>query len=142
MKEITKLLAVILVLCMAIALCACGKKSEEPAVTTTEAPAGTTEEPIPTTTVKPDDGKVTYTVTVQDENGNPIVGAVVQLCKDVNCNPNVTGADGVATYSLAEDTYKVSFVVMPTGYTHVGTETDYYFAEGSRDLVITLKAAG
>ena len=99
-----------LVLCLALTLLACGKKKETPSATTEAPVPTTTEAPIPTTTVKPDDGKVTYTVTVKDENGNPIVGAVVQLCKDVNCNPSVTGADGVATYSLVEDTYKVSFV--------------------------------
>lgn len=136
-----KLILMALALCVVLTLFACGKKPDEKPEVTTEPPV-TTEEPVPTTTAKPDDGKVTYTVTVKDENGNPIVGAVVQLCKDVNCNPSVTGADGVATYSLAEDTYKVSFVVMPSGYTHSGTETDYYFAEGSRNLTITLKAAG
>ena len=137
-----KMFLMALVLCLVMTLVACGKKSEEPTVTTADVPAGTTEAPVPTTTAKPDDGKVTYTVTVKDENGNPIVGAVVQLCKDINCNPSVTGADGVATYSLAEDTYKVSFVMMPSGYTHSGEATDYYFSEGSRDLTITLKAAG
>lgn len=137
-----KLILLILALCLVMSLFACGKNQDEPNATTEAPVPTTTEAPIPTTTVKPDDGKVIYTVTVKDENGNPIVGAVVQLCKDVNCNPNVTGADGVATYSLAEDTYKVSFVVMPSGYTHSGDATDYYFPEGSRDLTITLKAAG
>lgn len=140
MNRVTKLLAFALVLCVVFTLCACGKKADNPPATTTQPPVTTTEEPTPTTTVS--DGKVTYTVTVQAEDGTPIVGAVVQLCKDVNCNPNVTGADGVATWSIAEDTYKVSFVMLPSGYTYSGSEENFYFAEGSRELTITLKAEG
>ena len=139
MNHMKNLLMFLLALVLVFALCACGEKTENPPVTTTEPPATTT---VPATTEAVDNGKVTYTVTVKAEDGTPIVGAVVQLCKDINCNPNVTGADGVATWTLVADDYKVSFVVMPSGYTYSGSEEAFYFADGSQELTITLKAAG
>ena len=89
---------------------------------------------------EPDDGKVTYTVNVVDEAGNPIAGAMVQLCKDT-CFPGVTDANGVAKFTLAEDEYKVSFLALPAGYTYVDDTQEFYFADGSMELTITLKAA-
>ena len=74
-----------------------------------------------------------------DEAGAPIVGAMVQLCKEA-CVPAVTNAEGVATYSLAKEDYKVSFIQVPAGYT--AEQTEYYFAADSYELTITLKTAG
>ena len=84
------------------------------------------------------DGKALYTVKVVDEGGNPVVGAGVQLCKDT-CLPAITDEDGIAEFRVVEDPeYKVSFMSVPEGFS--GAEEAYYFADGTYELVITLKA--
>ena len=121
-----------LIACLTLSLCACGGEAEpQQTAAPTETVAATDEAPI-------DDGKVTYTVKVVDEGGNPIAGAMVQLCKET-CLPGVTGADGVAVFNVVEDSeYKVSFMSQPAGYE--GMEEAYYFEAGSYELTITLTA--
>lgn len=137
MNNLKSLLAAVLVLAMSLSLCACGGEAETPADTTaapvvTEAPAET-EAPA-------QEVKGGYTITVVDENGNPIAGAMVQMCKDT-CYPGVTDEDGTVTFDLAEDDYKVSFLALPAGYTYVDETQEFHFEEGSMTLTITLKAA-
>jgi hypothetical protein len=140
MKKIS-LLA--LVLCLMLSLCACGG-SEAPAATeapATEAPA--TEAPVteaaPETEATLAEGMAVYTITVVDEGGNPIAGAMVQMCKD-SCIPGMTNAEGVASFTMAEDAYKVSFLTMPAGYELVDETTEFYFESGSTEMTLTLKA--
>lgn len=109
-----KLIVVFLLLAMLLSLCACGsKKAEEPQG---------------------------YTVTVLDENGAPIPGAMVQLCKDV-CVLGVTDADGVAYFDMPEDDYKAAFAVLPSGYTYEDEIQEFFFEKDSKNLTITLKKA-
>ncbi len=122
---------VALLACLTLGLCACGE---------TDTPENTTTAPVETTTAPAEtvaDGKVTYTVKVVDEGGNPVVGAMVQLCKET-CLPGATDAEGVAKFSVVEDDYKVSFMTMPEGYEAEAQE--FYFEAGSYELTITLKA--
>ena len=115
--------------CMLFCLCACGAPAVDPQES---APETTASVPEPT-----DDGKVTYTVKVVDEGGNPVVGAAVQLCKD-SCLPGMTNAEGIATFRTVEDTYKVSFMTMPAGFQADAEE--FYFEDSAFELTITLKA--
>lgn len=139
--NIKKLSVLALVLCLVLSLCACGG-SEAPA---TEAPA--TEAPVteapateaPETEAAIPEGMVQYTITVVDEAGNPIAGAMVQMCKD-SCIPGMTDAAGVASFTMAEDDYKVSFLTMPAGYELVDETSEFYFESGSTEMTITLKA--
>lgn len=124
-----RFLVFLLAVSMLVGLCACA-----PAADATEPSVPVTTE-ADTTPV--DDGKVSYTVKVVDEGGNPVANAAVQLCKD-SCLPGMTDADGVATFRVVEDTYKVSFMVMPAGFEAEAEE--FYFADGSYELTITLKA--
>ncbi len=135
--KLKNILMLVLALCLVFSLCACGGNNETPNNTEeTPAPSSTQEETQESTTA--DDGKVTYTVTVVDEAGNPIVGALVQLCLEA-CIPSVTNAEGKATYTVEEADYKVSFVSMPAGYT--SDVNEFHFEEGSYELTLTLKAA-
>ena len=135
------IIALALALCMMLCLCACGSETapetkpvetEAPVVVATEAPAEETAPAIP-------EGMVQYKVTVVDEAGAPVVGAMVQLCKD-SCVPAVTDANGVATFTLPEDDYKASMLAMPAGFEYAG-EADTFYFEGAYELTITLKAA-
>ena len=140
MRNMKSMIAMALLLCMVLSLCACGKEpaggTEAPQTQGTE-PQQTTENTADTTAAA-EDGKVTYTVTVVDEGGNPISGAMVQLCKDT-CYPGVTNESGQAQFSLAEDTYKVSFLQLPNGFAYVDAE-EFYFDGDATELTITLKA--
>ena len=128
--SIKRFLSFLLVACALLGLCACGEAAADPKEST---PAVTTE----ATTQPVDDGKVTYTVKVVDEGGNPVASAAVQLCKD-SCLPGMTNAEGVATFRVVEDDYKVSFMTMPAGYEAEAEE--FYFDDGAYELTITLKA--
>lgn len=133
--KLKNIFMLLLALCMVFALCACGGN---------ETPNNTEETPAPSSTAAAteestdaEDGKVTYTVKVVDEGGNAVAGAMVQLCLEA-CVPGLTNAEGVATYTLEEADYKVSFVTMPEGYT--SDVTEFHFEEGKYEMTITLKA--
>ncbi|MBQ8683611.1 MAG: Ig-like domain-containing protein [Clostridia bacterium] len=122
------------ILCLLCGLCACSEPAESSA-------PESSEPVITTTTTQPADDKVTYTVTVKDEAGNPIADANVQICSDM-CVPAKTDANGVATWKQEEDEYKVSFLTLPAGYTYVDEGiTNFYFKDDETEMTITLKKA-
>jgi len=135
MKLFRNLVLLMLAVSLMFTLVACGgdNDADKPAEETTDVKTTVADE----TTAEPEDDKVTYTVKVVDENNAPIAGAMVQMCLEA-CLPSLTNDEGVATYNLEEADYKVSFVTVPEGYT---AEEAYYFADGSYELTITLKAA-
>ena len=162
--KIKNVFALLLALCMVFALCACGgnetPKNTDPAPETTQGSANSgssIDEPTlpeseegdetPGETEKTEEnnepeaelpaGQVAYTVTVVDEGGNPVAGALVQICLEA-CFPGVTNAEGKVTYRVEEADYKVSFVSMPAGYT--SDVNEFHFEEGKYELTITLKA--
>lgn len=141
MNLMKRLLAMALALCVMMSLAACSGDGgdETTAPNETTAPVETTA-PAEETTEPADDGMVDYTVTVTDENGNPIAGALVQLCMDT-CYPGATDESGVASFHVAEADYKVSFLSLPEGYTYIGEDEEFYFDAGSTALTIALKAA-
>lgn len=124
-----RFLILTLAVCLLFLLCACGAPAVDSEGSVPETTAATTQ-PV-------DDGKVTYSVKVVDEGGNPVTGAAVQLCKD-SCLPGMTNAEGVASFRTVEDTYKVSFMTMPAGFEADAEE--FYFEDGSFEMTITLKA--
>ena len=140
MKTFLKVMCLVFAATMLLSLCACNNPSgntdpgTKPSVPDSKPTTPTTEPSAPAASG--------YKVTVQDEAGNPIVGALVQLCQDTNCFPSPTGADGVAVFNLEEAEYKVSFLKLPDGYDYTTEETNFYFADGSKELTIVLKTAG
>ena len=114
---------IILLLVVCLLLCACEKPSM-PTVGTvsTTAPAG----------------EVAYTVTVVDQNGEPVTGAVLQLCKEELCQPGVTDENGVFVWYTAPETYKVAFIRMPDGYGYADENAAFYFPDGSQEMKINL----
>lgn len=135
MKQIKPILTVMMVLLLAMSLLACSG-GDDTAITTT---AGTTAaaDDAQTTADTQDDGKTAYSVAVVDAEGNPIAGAMVQLCADT-CYPGVTDASGVAHFSVLENEYKVSFLSVPEGYAAEAEE--FYFEDGATEITLTLTA--
>ena len=146
MKTMKIMLALMLAVSMFLCMAACSSEETEATIVATEA---TTEEATEVTTEATEipteesteslESNPVYTVKVVDEGGNPVEGAMVQLC-DESCYPNVTNAEGVATYALVEANYKASFLKIPEGYELPEGETDFYFEEGSMEMTIVLKA--
>lgn len=146
MKQLKRIVAMTLALMLVLCLCACGQPSQNTngSTTATTDPTsgsiatnpteGNTEPTIP-------EGMAVYTVKVVDEEGNPVVGAMVQVCTDESCLvPAKTDDAGVATFGpAAEGAYHANFLPsVPAGY-----EADaevFYFAEGETELTIVLKA--
>lgn len=142
MKKLAILLALMLALsCLFIA---CDTPDEEPDTsageTVTDAPV---ETGLPTEEVTEDaddapSAKVTYTVTVKDQNGDPVVGAAVQMCDDKGCKlPVATNAEGVATFTYDPSHYHVTIQECPQGYT-ADPEQEYYFEGDSTELTVTI----
>lgn len=140
MKYLEKIGMAILIVCMLFTLGACVDEQPDDSGATQTPTAVVTPTPEAPTPTPVDDGTVKYTIKVVDENNNPIANALVQLCLE-SCYPGLTGADGVASFSREEADYKVSFVSLPAGYTYSTEATEFYFEEGTRDMVITLKVA-
>ena len=131
-----RMICLILTLLMVMGLCACGGETSEtvPSEEATAAPTVLEEE-----TEAVDDGMVTYTIHVEDENGAALAGVMVQICKDT-CLPGMTDAEGNAVFTVAEDSYKVSFLSLPAGYTYTTEETEFYFENGATEITLVLKA--
>ena len=115
----------------------------EAAQSTTDTNNGTTVAPTDPVPTQPVDGKANYTVTVVDQDGNPVPGAFVQLCLEA-CIPCVTNAQGVATWESKDVAdYKVSFINVPEGYIlPTGTDgkpTNYYFEENTYAMTLVLE---
>lgn len=140
MKNVKLLCVAAMLLCMLLSLCACGgseaapteaAETEAPVVEITEAPAET-EATLA-------EGMAAYTIKVVDEGGNPVAGAMVQMCKD-SCVPGITDAEGKASFTLPEDDYKASMLTMPEGYEYAEETDAYYFEDGAYEVTIVLKA--
>lgn len=132
-----RIFAALLALTLLLSLCACAPTAQ-PTQPATTAPAQTTVAPIQPTT-QPEDGKVTYRVSVTDENGTPLPNVMVQLCL-TSCIPGSTDESGTAAFRLEEGDYHASVMVMPEGYSYIGTETEFYFEAEKTELTIVLKA--
>ena len=133
-----KLFAALLLICMVVSLCACGTAD------VTEPNNNAPETTAPQVTEKPTEPEasgVTYTVKVVDEGGNPVAGAMVQLCAEM-CLPKLTDANGVAVYENMEerDDYKASVTMFPAGYEQLGDVVDHYLENGATEVTITVKA--
>ena len=143
MKLFKNLLALTLALMLVLCLCACNQSTED----ATGESTGSTPASSSSTVQKPDDGNVEipdgmvqYKVKVVDEEGNPVVGVMVQVCTDETClMPVKTDETGVATFAPAvEGEYHANFLPsVPEGY-----EADaevFYFEEGETELTIELR---
>lgn len=69
---------------------------------------------------------VTYTVTVKDDNGNPVAGATVMIGTQMQ----ITGADGKVSFTLAKGTHTVTIVQAD------GTVQNKTFADGETEMTI------
>jgi len=134
-----RIITAILMLCTVFALCACGGNTGNTEKENTQ-DSQMTESEKDSIVESEEDGKVVYKVTVVDADGNPVAGAMVQICKDA-CVPGKTGDNGVAEFNLEEtDGYKVSVLSLPEGYVYEG-DAEVYLESGETELTLTVNAA-
>ena len=138
-----RIITLMMMLCMIFSLCACGNnsgdvegnKSKESQTSQTE--EGKDENSEGTEDTSEDTGKVEYKVILVDQDGNPVGGAMVQICKEA-CVPSKTGEDGVAVFSLEEtDGYKASIMSLPKGYVYEGAK-EIYFEGDVKEVTFTV----
>ena len=134
MVGIRKWLAVLLVLVVLLLAAAC---TAPQSVDTSDISDdhGFTTAPLPTS----EDGNVTYSVTVLSESGDPIPGVFVQLSLDCDI-PAVTDERGVAIWHLPQAAYVVSIAQLPAGYDYTSAIQEFFFADDSAEMTITLMA--
>lgn len=134
MKNLKKVLAVLLALGMLFCFCACGGNDDDKTTTTTT----TTTENNQTEDNNTVENKG-FKVTVVDEDGNAVSGVMVQLCKDA-CVPAKTDDNGVATFNIeVTDGYKLSVMSCPAGYEYTG-EAEIYLEDGATEYTLEIKA--
>ena len=146
--NLNRILAIVLVLCALLSLCACGD-TNTPVEETPNASVNTPVEDEKTPENEPEDNTseeeapvgVVYTVTVTDEGGNPISGAMIQLCQGEMCLlPAATNAEGVVTFTVEEEAaYEAKFLALPAGFDYTTEEQVFHF-NGATELSIVLKA--
>lgn len=134
-----KILIMLLCVVMVFGLCACGasEATEEPKETEKTTEALETEEKETEEETSAPEG---FAVTVVDQNGAAVVGAMVQICKD-SCVPGITNEEGVATIIATIDSegYALKVASLPEGYTYEGE--DVYLEEGMTEYTLTVTAA-
>lgn len=60
--------------------------------------------------------EVTYTVKYVDQDGNPVVGAMLQVCDDTLCQVFVSDSNGLCTFTLPPFEYELHTLMVPAGY--------------------------
>lgn len=141
-----RIIALLLALCVVFALCACSNQSKNdapqaPEQPVADAPVQQTEAPTEPAQEETQPAGVVYTVKVQDEGGNPVTGAMIQICQGELCMmPAATDATGAAVFTVAEEAaYEAKFLSLPAGYEYT-TEEQVFPFNGGFELTITLKA--
>lgn len=92
----------------------------------TDAVPGTTEEAS---------GMSVYTISVTDQNGDPVPEAVIQVCNDETCMVYTTDETGVCEFELAPFAYELHLLKLPEGY-EGDTETVTVVPEEGCELIL------
>lgn len=74
--------------------------------------------------------EVEYTITITDQNGAPVPGAIITVCDETSCLPKVSDANGAITFTAAPYPYEIHVIKVPQGY------------EFDTELIFTLPAEG
>ena len=133
-----KIFALLLVLCMVFALCACGESEKKEDETNNAVNNEVNDDNDDVKEEESDDAseeQAVFQVKIVDENGNPVSGAMVQVCKD-SCLPAISNAEGIATFNMQiEDGHKLQVSNCPEGYEYTG-EADIYLEPGQTEYTL------
>ena len=88
-------------------------------------------------TPKTDLEKAVYTVTVVDQNGDPVPGVRMNFCTDLVCDLAVTDREGKIIYQGSPYSYHVNVLSVPKGYRYE-PDGELYTGEKSGSLTVTI----
>jgi len=142
MKNIMRILVLVLALTMVFSLFACAKdgNGDETKAPETQDVQDTKDTEKETENHTGTEAPAEFKVTVKDQDGNVVPGVMVQICKDA-CIPARTGDDGVATFVIAEITseHKLSVMSAPEGYTF--SDEEIYLEDGATEYTLEITKA-
>ena len=115
-----EILTFILLLTLAMSIAGCGGSRGE------KGPAPSSE------------GGADYTIKVKDQKGDPVAGAVVNICTDTTCEPRTTDGNGVICYSGDMNNYHLEVIKVPEGY-DIGEDADLYTGEETQISLQVMK---
>ncbi|MBR0160284.1 MAG: redoxin domain-containing protein [Oscillospiraceae bacterium] len=124
-----KALCLLLAMLLLLGLCACGGSAAPTSNDAAPADAAGQNEAVEV----PD---VEYSISVTDQEGNPISGVMVQFCDDTACTTGETDKNGTAVFTAKEGSYTVHVLRVPEGF--LGTDEEFRFSGTERSLGITL----
>ncbi len=87
-------------------------------------------------------GKSSYTVTVVDQEGNPVQGCVVNFCTEEACVPVISDESGKALFSGEPYAYHIQVLSVPEGFDYTGSDDLFVKAEGDSLTVTLTRLAG
>lgn len=140
MNTMKRLIAVMLILTIALCVVACAQPQDNGSKPTNNSePTGTSSTTTqPSSTTKPGDPEPTFIVTVVDQDGNPVAGAVVTLCDERMCYDALpTDENGVVNFYNTGLKGAMAKVVGAEGYTY---SEDYTMFGDSNSITITVTA--
>lgn len=76
-----------------------------------------TEEIAATPEVKVPEGPVEYTLICIDQHGNPVQGAMLQICDEETCQVLISDADGKCSFTGTPYAWEIHVLMSPAGYT-------------------------
>jgi hypothetical protein len=115
-----KLIAILLALGLLFCFCGCGSSQEKTDINST---------PVAENISSKEEAQQKFTVTLLDQNGDPVPNVMVQICKDT-CLPKPTDANGIATFDFeTTDGHKLSLFSCPQGYETEYVGTNYIYLE-------------
>ena len=79
-----------------------------------------------------------YTIKVTDQKGDPVAGAVVNICTDTTCEPQTTDGNGFIYYSGDMNNYHLEVIKVPEGY-DIGEDADLYTGEETQISLQVMK---
>ncbi len=145
MNKFMRMVAMLLALVTVLAFVACTPTGEDSTAGTSESSTPSSSSTQSTNSTKATQA-VTFRVKVVDEDGNPVEGVYVQICKE-SCLLKVSNAEGWAEFTNPyEEGYHANIngldpevcpVTVPEG--KILDITEYDFEAGEKEMTLTLK---
>ncbi len=76
------------------------------------------------------EGEALYQLVFVDENGNPVEGAIANVCDDSSCSPMTSDANGMISFAKPAFAYHIQVIKVPEGYEYDTTQESYLDEKG------------
>ena len=122
-----------------------GTESQTESASVSETSSETTSESVSEeASTEAESTKVSYTVTVKNEEGTPVAGVEIQVCVgDICKKPRVTNDEGVVVFNIdhpGDEELKLQINGGPEGYEYLGADGKILVDADQSEITVTLKA--